>query len=52
MDEPLRLVAESALEEAQVVAEPISELGVVFFNVPIGSPARIEQPQPEGCAIT
>jgi DNA-directed RNA polymerase specialized sigma24 family protein len=24
MDEPLRLVAESALEEAQVVAEPIS----------------------------
>ena len=30
----------------------VVELGVVFFNVPIGSPARIEQAQPEGCAIT
>ena len=30
----------------------IVELGVVFFGVPIGSSPRIEQPQPEGCAIT
>jgi hypothetical protein len=30
----------------------VVELGVVFFNVPIGPPARIEQAQPEGRAIT
>ena len=30
----------------------VVELGVVFFNVPIGSPACIEQAQPDGCAIT
>lgn len=28
------------------------ELGVVFFGVPIGGSARVDQPQPEGCAIT
>jgi quercetin dioxygenase-like cupin family protein len=30
----------------------IVELGVVFFGVPIGGSPRIDQPQPEGCAIT
>lgn len=28
------------------------ELGVVFFGVPIGGSPRVDQPQPEGCAIT
>ena len=28
------------------------ELGVVFFGVPVGGSPRIDQPQPEGCAIT
>ena len=28
------------------------ELGVVFFGVPVGSIPRVDQPQPEGCAIT
>ena len=28
------------------------ELGVVFFGVPIGGSARVDQPQPGGCAIT
>lgn len=28
------------------------ELGVVFFGVPKGGSARIDQPQPEGCEIT
>jgi quercetin dioxygenase-like cupin family protein len=27
------------------------ELGVVFFGVPIGGSARIDQPQPDGCEI-
>jgi quercetin dioxygenase-like cupin family protein len=30
----------------------VVELGVVFFGVPIGGSPRIDQPQPEGCAIT
>lgn len=30
----------------------IVELGVVFFDVPVGGSPRIDQPQPEGCAIT
>jgi quercetin dioxygenase-like cupin family protein len=30
----------------------IVELGVVFFGVPKGGSARIDQPQPEGCEIT
>ena len=30
----------------------IVELGVVFFGVPVGGSPRIDQPQPEGCAIT
>ena len=30
----------------------VVELGVVFFNVPIGSSPRIDQPQPGDCAIT
>jgi quercetin dioxygenase-like cupin family protein len=28
------------------------ELGVVFFNVPVGGSPRIDQPQPSGCDIT
>jgi hypothetical protein len=28
------------------------KLGVVFFGVPVGSSPRIDQPQPEDCAIT
>ena len=28
------------------------ELGVVFFKVPIGGSARIDQPQPETCDVT
>ena len=28
------------------------KLATVFFNVPIGEPRRIEQPQPDGCEIT
>jgi hypothetical protein len=28
------------------------ELGVVFFGVPIGGSARIDQPQPANCEIT
>jgi quercetin dioxygenase-like cupin family protein len=27
------------------------ELGVVFFNVPIGGSPRIDQPQPAGCDV-
>ena len=30
----------------------IVELGVVFFGVPVGGSPRIDQSQPEGCAIT
>ena len=30
----------------------VVELGVVFFGVSIGGSPRIDQPQPEGCAIT
>lgn len=30
----------------------VVELGVVFFGVPIGGSPRIDQPQPEDCAIT
>ena len=30
----------------------VVELGVVFFNVPVGSSPRIDQAQPEGCAVT
>jgi quercetin dioxygenase-like cupin family protein len=30
----------------------VVELGVVFFNVPLGSSPRIDQAQPEGCAIS
>ena len=30
----------------------VVELGVVFFNVPAGAGPRIDQRQPEGCAIT
>ena len=30
----------------------VVELGVVFFNVPVGSSPRVDQPQPHGCAIT
>jgi quercetin dioxygenase-like cupin family protein len=30
----------------------IVELGVVFFGVPVGGSPRVDQPQPEGCAIT
>src|SRR5262245_9007975 len=30
----------------------VVELGVVFFGVPAGGSPRIDQPQPEGCAIT
>jgi quercetin dioxygenase-like cupin family protein len=30
----------------------VVELGVVFFNVPIGGSPRIDQPQPEDCEIT
>ena len=29
----------------------IVELGVVFFGVPVGGIPRMDQPQPEGCAI-
>ena len=28
------------------------ELGVVFFGVPVGGSPRVDQPQPEDCAIT
>jgi len=28
------------------------ELGVVFFEVPVGGSPRVDQPQPEDCAIT
>jgi quercetin dioxygenase-like cupin family protein len=30
----------------------VVELGVVFFGVPVGGSARIDQPQPETCDIT
>lgn len=30
----------------------VVELGVVFFGVPVGGSPRVDQPQPEGCAIT
>ena len=32
-------------------SDPV-ELGVVYFRVPIGGDPRIDQPQPEDCAIT
>jgi quercetin dioxygenase-like cupin family protein len=32
-------------------SQPV-ELGVVFFRVPIGGNPRIDQPQPEDCAVT
>ena len=28
------------------------QLGVVYFDVPIGSSPRIDQPQPDGCDVT
>ena len=28
------------------------ELGVVFFGVPVGASPRVDQPQPDGCAVT
>jgi quercetin dioxygenase-like cupin family protein len=30
----------------------VVELGVVFFGVPVGGSPRVDQPQPEDCAIT
>jgi quercetin dioxygenase-like cupin family protein len=30
----------------------VAELGVVFFNVPMGASARVDEPQPKGCEIT
>ena len=37
-----------------VATRPIAtcQLGVVFFDVPIGGSPRIDQPQPEGCDVT
>jgi quercetin dioxygenase-like cupin family protein len=32
--------------------EGVTELGVVFFGVPIGESPRIDQPQPDSCEIT
>jgi hypothetical protein len=29
-----------------------AQLGVVFFDVPIGGSPRIDQPQPAGCDVT
>jgi hypothetical protein len=28
------------------------QLGVVYFDVPIGGSPRIDQPQPDGCDVT